>query len=256
MWVAGVLVLLVLSVWSVGAGGIARSAAIEHGYARSTPWPRTMAWGLGRWSSLIGVCVVPAFIGLVLIGLVGLAGLLLAVPVLDVIGAVLLVLLVPLVVLGVVLLLSVPLTVPLFVGAIGVEDCDSYDAFQRVWAAWVGRPLRVLAGYAVAVLVAAALFFVGLLVWNTAASVMSWAAQLSEGGRLIVAPGGGLDPEGGVTREIAAGVLGVGGAIAGLLVAAYGVSYTACAGVYVYLYARFAIDGVATDEVAPPLEER
>jgi hypothetical protein len=239
-WEAITIGLAMVLVWTVAHAAIARSAATEIGRARLTPWPACLGLAMRKWKSLAGAVLGPVAFGFVLWLLIaGVGAVTLRLPALDVVGGVLygLGLVLAAVIAGIVVAMVAGLW--MLGPAVVIEGTDAFDAIQRSFAYVLGRPIRLVVYLVIAVALGA--LSLGLLRWFGMAAVsladsaaVHWAGQ--RGASILRTHPTAPAPTG--TASAAASVVGVWRALVQVLIAAYLVSYVACASATVYLLCR------------------
>jgi hypothetical protein len=231
VWVdhtASVIVLgpLLVLVWGVGGVAICRSGACEFALGLALPWPRTVAFALERWRTVLAAFFGPwLFIGFLAL-IVWVFGLVMSVPWVGVVAAVVFGLVLFVAAAAVLLMIGYALGLVLIAPAIACEGTDAIDAMQRAYARALGRPFRLLlymliaAGIGIVAIGAVSLFVDGL--------------------RGFVVEVVGSDLVNGDGRV--ASVLALWLNLLGLLAAAYALSYFHTASTAVYLILRQVAD--------------
>lgn len=255
---AVILLALLAIVWGIGGGMIARMAALDFGAGVDSAPGAGLRLALRRWRSLVGALVLPGALAVgIAIVLASLGALLLGIPGVRVVGAAVY----PLLLAGGLLLafigFATALGQALLVPAVMADGADAMDAVQRAYAYAVGRTGRLILYGLIALAV-------GALAWLilSAAFVagINWTAQLA-GAWAGERVGGGL---GGPMAMFERPAAGEGGATATivraweraalLLLAGWAVSYYFTASTAVYLLIRRVADGQAIEEIWPGAE--
>lgn len=254
-WRCALLVAVLLPVWTLGGGAIARSASVEAARGRTLGVAECLGYALSRRWSLLGSYVLPAFLIALGCGLLWLFGVvLLSIPVVNIVGSALygLALVIGLVTAMVALGLSVGF--PLLVPAVAADSADTTDAFQRTYSYLVDRPFSLLI-WAIAMLAQGA---AGVLITAILVTVaMNWTAGLTGAGadglasdvRLFtpLVERDGLDG----TFAVASGVIGVWERAALGVIGAHALSIFFCASTVIYLRVRAVCDGQAIEDIWP-----
>jgi len=231
------LVPMMVLVWAIVGGAIARASACEFAQRVFLSWPGALAFGLSRALGLALSLLLPiVFVALlvVLIALVGSATL--ALPYLNVLGALLYLPMLVIALVGVVALLAFAIGHVLLVPAIACEGTDAIDAIQRMYHYVLNRTLRLVVYLLLLVVQGVLLILVAGVIASSADALVSgaiaWmgpasASRVLEGGDALT----GAD-------AIAGGILSLWKGVPGLLVAALGISYIHAGGTVLYLLIR------------------
>ncbi len=252
-WRCALLVLLLLPVWTLLGGAIARSAVMQTARAETTSVPLALAYAISRRSALVGAYVIPLLLVAIGCGLLWLFGFaFMRLPGLDIAGALFY---------GVALLigfvtalvtLAFALAFPLLIPAVAADSADAADANQRAYSYLLERPFSLLVwGVALLAQGAVGVFLLAVIV----TTALNWTADLTgasdiAGDARIFAPlPERAETEG--TRAFAAATIGVWERLALALVAAHALSFFFSAASVLYLRVREAADRQAVEDVWP-----
>jgi hypothetical protein len=246
-WTALALGPLLLLVFAVLSGAIARSAASEIGLARVPRAAACLGWAVSRWFSLWISWFGPLVLAGVFLGVIALGGVLFRVPGLDVLGSVLVALGFVLAAIAVIILIAVGVGGWMLAPAVACEGTDAMDAIQRALAYTLGRPVR-LAAYLVLLIAlggAALGIAAALLGAIDTALVRSIGLFLPEGTWPIPADARG-------TSGVARSIVSFWRLVPEVLLAGYAFSLVATGGAALYLVCRRVNDGQEMSELWEP----
>lgn len=168
---------LILALWSIAGGAIARTAASEVALGRRMGWGEGVAFALSRpialFSSMLAPLVIVLLVG-VLLAAFGAA--LFSLQWIQVVGAALFFIPLLLSLVAILSLAGFVLGMPMLPAAVVCEGTDAIDALQRVYAYVLDRPVRVLL-YSFVLL--AQLAILGVVLAFLAKGVLEFAAWSS-----------------------------------------------------------------------------
>ena len=284
-WLLLAYMFLVLALWSVCGGTIARLAALGaaeppsaprsavDGPARQSPLPpdagvglaASVRFALARFSRFFVVPVFPwIFAGLMAVLLMFAGLVLFSLPALDIIGGLFFFVALALgLAITMIMLLSIGAGA-LFYPAIAVDDADMFDAVSRALGYVLARPWRWLFYTTMTVVYGAiTCFFVGLVLFLTVAAahyflragVIRDVAGVNRFDLILAAPElGVLTPDLGgadltISGKISAGLVWLWVTLFRALLPAYAISFFITANTWIYLLLRRAADGNELDDV-------
>lgn len=188
-WASLALHLPALLVLAVAGCAISRMTACDFSQGVVLSWTDGLAFATRKAGSILTAVITPlAVAGLIAAG-IAVVGAILAWPAVNILGAILYGLFLLGSAIAVILLACWALGLPMLIPAIACEGSDGLDAIQRAFAYVLGRPLRLFAFAAIALLIAWATTLVASLFASATTGFAEWAATglSGAGGHAIIA---------------------------------------------------------------------
>lgn len=247
---------IVVLVWVVAGGAIARMAACDFSTGQLVPWPQAMAVAVSRWRSLLMAVLGPMALVAVIAAAIVVGGWLgFTSSIIAVAASILYGLAVVASVLAVIVLVGYALGGSMLVPAVVSEGTDGIDGIQRAYAYAFGMPLKLVVYTLVIVVQGAVAYLVlGFIAEQvTRFGIAASTAAVGAKGDAILRIGEYGAPElVGAGSATASRIMLFWKHIPELLVAAYAVSYAFSAPTVLYLLMRQANDGQDIGELWTP----
>jgi hypothetical protein len=253
-WATVLLHVPALWILAVAGCAISRMAACDFSQGVVLSWTEGLSFAIRKAGSIFTAVVTPlAVVALIAAG-IAVVGAILGWPAVNILGAILYGLFLLGSAIAVVLLACWGLGLPLLIPAIACEGTDGLDAIQRAYAYVLGRPVRLLAFAAIALLIGWAASLVAALFAGATTGFAEWAATgLSgpDGHAIISGPAPGAPALEGPSA-FAAHIIHFWLAIPVTLVWSIALSLYFCASTVVYLLIRQVCDGQDSGELWMP----
>ncbi len=251
-WVGAVLAgVVMLVVTSVFAGAICRSAAVDAAQNVTLPWPKQIAFALGRWPTFVAVVAGPlVFVWAAGLGIALVGWILFSLPIANVLGGLLYVLTLGLSFVVAVVLLAYALVHPVLIPCVACEAADTFDALSRAYEFLFNRPLRFVLYLGILVVQGVVVIGIAILLvtlTETFATSMSLAWVGSPGPEAFA----GVSQEE-TTWSLTAWFIQFWTGLLHALVWAFGVSYALSGSTLMYLGLRRISDGQDMSEIWVP----
>jgi hypothetical protein len=252
-WLSLPLLLPAILALAIAGCAICRMAACDFSQGVLMPWTDGLRFGLRKAGSLVTALFAPLILVGVIAAGIAIAGTIFAWPGVNLLGALLYGLFLVFSAIAVLVLVCWALGLPLLVPAIACEGTDGLDAIQRAYAYVLGRPLRLLAFAAVALLLCWVTVLIASLFAEATTGFAQWAATgLSGAEGVAITEGQPQDPPLEGLDAVAAHIVHFWVGIPAILVWAVALSLYFCASTVVYLLIRQICDGQDWGELWMP----